>query len=163
MARCISKKGLAFIEDREGKEHEVYLDSARLPTIGIGHLLKKDELHSGKVIIGGHPVKYRNGLTDDEIYELLDQDLDGFEEVVNDVLDRKPTQHEFDALVSLTMNIGAGAFAGSTLLKRINAGAERAEIERQWKRWKYAGGRIINGLIIRRKYEVALYFDGVYE
>lgn len=157
----ISKQGLGFIEEQEGKEKTVYLDSAGLPTIGIGHLLTKEELRSGKIQIGDCFVKYRDGLSDAEIYELLDQDADKAEAAVNAAgVDFE--QHEFDALTSFALNVGSGAFLGSTLLKRIKAGASRDEIETQFRRWKYSGGRVVQGLINRRNHEIGLYFDRKY-
>ncbi|WGZ34139.1 lysozyme [Xylella fastidiosa] len=67
-------------------------------------------------------------------------------------------QQQFDALVSLSFNIGAGAFHRSTLLKRLNAGDVAGAAE-QFHVWKWAGGSIQSGLIIRRAAERAL-FEG---
>ncbi|SEK64645.1 lysozyme [Nitrosovibrio tenuis] len=61
-------------------------------------------------------------------------------------------QHEYDALVSLAYNIGAQAFCGSTLVKKLNAGDyEGACIE--IKRWNRQGGKILQGLVKRRETE----------
>lgn len=38
-----SPNGLLALEQREGVRATMYLDSAHLPTIGVGHLLTKDE------------------------------------------------------------------------------------------------------------------------
>ncbi|MDS9989505.1 lysozyme, partial [Xylella fastidiosa] len=67
-------------------------------------------------------------------------------------------QHQFDALVSLSFNIGAGAFHRSTLLRKLNAG-DVAGAAQQFHVWKWAGGRVQSGLIIRRATERAL-FEG---
>ncbi len=67
-------------------------------------------------------------------------------------------QHQFDALVSLSFNIGAGAFHRSTLLRKLNAG-DVAGAAQQFHVWKWAGGRVQSGLIIRRAAERAL-FEG---
>ncbi|MGY0331949.1 lysozyme [Xylella fastidiosa] len=50
-------------------------------------------------------------------------------------------QHQFDALVSLSFNIGAGAFHRSTLLRKLNAGDVAGAAE-QFHVWKWAGGSI---------------------
>lgn len=48
-------------------------------------------------------------------------DLRSFEATVNNVVKMPVSQNQFDALVSLTYNIGQAAFNGSTLLKKLNA------------------------------------------
>lgn len=61
-------------------------------------------------------------------------------------------QYEYDAYTQLTYNIGAGAFCGSTLVRKLNAGdyaAACAEI----LRWNRAGGRVVQGLVNRRQSE----------
>ena len=53
-----------FLESREGKRYDVYLDSVGKPTVGIGHLvLKEDNLKVGDVI------------SDARIKELFDIDI----------------------------------------------------------------------------------------
>ncbi len=59
------------------------------------------------------------------------------------------------AIVDFTFNLGAGRLQTSTLRRRIN--------QRDWigaaselGRWVYGGGRILPGLVIRRKIEAAL-------
>ena len=66
------------------------------------------------------------------------------------------TQAQFDALVSLIFNIGEGAFARSTLLRRLNAGAY-ADVPAQFKRWDKAGGKVMKGLVRRRAAEAAVW------
>lgn len=61
-------------------------------------------------------------------------------------------QHEFDAFVSLTYNIGPTAFCGSTLAKKLNAGDYAGACE-QILRWNKAGGRVLSGLVKRRAAE----------
>ena len=46
----------------------------------------------------------------------------------------KVTQSQFDAMVSLAYNIGAGAFLKSTLLKKVNAG-DFAGAGEEFLRW----------------------------
>lgn len=61
-------------------------------------------------------------------------------------------QHEFDAFVSLAYNIGPGAFCGSTLAKKLNAG-DYAGACTEILRWNKAGGRVLSGLVKRRAAE----------
>ena len=63
-------------------------------------------------------------------------------------------QNQFDALVSLVFNIGTGAFARSTLLKRLNVGDYNGAAE-AFLMWRNAGGKPI--LLNRRKREKALF------
>ena len=61
-------------------------------------------------------------------------------------------QHEYDAFVSLAYNIGPGAFCGSTLVKRLNAG-DYPEACRQILRWDKFKGVPLRGLTVRRQQE----------
>lgn len=61
-------------------------------------------------------------------------------------------QHEFDAYLSFTYNVGVGAFCGSTLVKKLNSG-DYAGACKELLRWVYAGGRQVQGLVNRRQKE----------
>lgn len=61
-------------------------------------------------------------------------------------------QHEFDAYLSFTYNVGAGAFCRSTLAKKLNEG-KYEEACAELKKWVYAGGRVLPGLANRREQE----------
>ncbi|MNW08143.1 Lysozyme RrrD [compost metagenome] len=52
-------------------------------------------------------------------------------------------------MTSLAYNIGAKAFASSTLLRKFNAG-DKAGAAAEFPRWNRAGGRVMNGLTNRR-------------
>lgn len=66
------------------------------------------------------------------------------------------TQNEFDALVSLTFNIGCGAFAGSTLLKLLN-NYDYDGAAQQILRWDKQAGRPLAGLTRRRQAEKEMF------
>lgn len=66
-------------------------------------------------------------------------------------------QCEFDALTSLSFNIGVENFSKSTLVRKINAKVPIAEIEKEFRKWVYAGGKILPGLKARREREIKLY------
>jgi lysozyme len=66
------------------------------------------------------------------------------------------TQNQFDALCSLTYNIGAGAFEESTLLRKLNDG-DIAGAADEFARWNHQNGKALDGLTLRRAAEKALF------
>lgn len=155
----MSNHGRELLTEWEGSRHEVYLDEAGLPTIGVGHLLAKDELASGKILIFGEPVKYHDGLSNLQIDRLLTQDLAGAEGAVNSGVNIGLNQNQFDALVSFVFNVGRQAFYTSTLRKVLNDG-KYVKVPEQLRRWNRSGGKVVQGLINRRENEIKL-FEGM--
>lgn len=158
----MSIPGRRFLERLEAVSLVVYKDPVGLPTIGVGHLLTRDERSSGKIIIDGEPVRYSPSLTAEQVDKLLAQDLDPVENNVVDVVRIPLTQYRFDALCSFSFNTGQHAFNTSTLLKRLNLGDLSGAID-QFGRWVYAGGQRLDGLVRRRKLEARLFAEGLYE
>jgi lysozyme len=60
--------------------------------------------------------------------------------------------YEFDAYVSLTYNIGEGAFCRSTLAKKLNSGDYQGACAEILK-WNKFNGKPLNGLTKRRQQE----------
>lgn len=88
----------------------------------------------------------------------LVKQVDGWLEVVDSALTRPAGTYQTAAFVSLTHNIGKGAFRNSTVVKRWNAGdyigACRAIL--MWDKITVAGRKVVNrGLVLRRKREQA--------
>lgn len=83
---------------------------------------------------------------------------------VRRLLARNATPNELGAMTSLAYNIGLGAFAKSTLLRKFNAGDKKGAAE-QFDRWVNAGGRVMRGLVSRRADERRVFeradFSGV--
>lgn len=151
------KAKLLIAEDGwEGTELEIYKDSAGYPTIGVGHLLTKDELASGEIFINGQVVRYLHGITQEQAIDLLEQDLVIAENSVNENVNVDLNQNQFDALVSFVFNIGINAFRESTLLRELNNGNYGA-IPYQMRRWIHSGKRVIKGLVNRREKEIKLW------
>ena len=69
-------------------------------------------------------------------------------------------QNQFDALVSFEYNVGYGAFKNSTMLKFINV-SHFPLASGQFDRWVYAGGKVLQGLVNRRKAEKDLFVSPV--
>ena len=78
----------------------------------------------------------------------------GARDVATALGNAQTTQAQFDALVSFHYN--TGAIARSTLLRLHRAG-KYGEAAAEFARWNRAGGRILKGLVRRRKAEAALY------
>lgn len=66
------------------------------------------------------------------------------------------TDNQFDALVSFTFNLGAGALQRSTLRRKLNRG-DYYSIPSELKKWVWAGGKKLKGLIKRREEESNLF------
>jgi GH24 family phage-related lysozyme (muramidase) len=71
----------------------------------------------------------------------------------------KINNNQLIALSSFAYNEGIGAFSNSTLLKLLNAGADKATVAAQFDRWIYAGGSIMKGLQARRAAEKNLFLS----
>lgn len=139
-----SNKGIDFIKRHEALRLNAYLDAAGVWTIGYGHT---STARQGMII------------TEAEAEKLLVDDLKTAEKEINKHL-LPLRQHQFDSLVSFVFNVGTGAFRTSTLLKRLKTDVNHPDITNQFNRWIYAGGKILNGLVRRRKEEANLYMNG---
>jgi lysozyme len=152
----IDQAGIDFIKEAEGVKPFFYLDVAGLPTIGAGHLLTRDELTSGKIMLDGYAYKYHDGLSDSIIDRLLMRDLHIAEIAVKTGVSVNLTQNQYNALVSFAFNVGIGAFKKSTLLKWLNDGGYD-KVPTQMRRWIFSAGQQIKGLKNRRGKEIALW------
>lgn len=141
-----SDKGIEFIKRHEELRLKAYRCPAGVWTIGYGST-------------GG--VRPGDVITVAQAEKLLKQDLKTAEDEINrHLLPLK--QHQFDSLTSLVFNIGIGAFRKSTLLKRLKMDVNHPDIENQFNRWVYGGGKILPGLVRRRREEANLYINGIY-
>ncbi len=141
-----SSTGRALIERREGVVLSAYRDSAGILTIGVGHTSAAGE---SRVTAG-------MTITAWQASEILSRDLVIFEAAVNASVRVPLNQNEFDALVSLAFNIGAGAFKGSTLLRKLNAGDRKGAAD-QFLVWNKitvnCKKQTVRGLTTRREAE----------
>lgn len=152
----ISQNGLKLIVHYEtgGKPErflEAYWDAhGKVWTIGIGSTVKPD----------GSPVKQGDKITLEEAYQYLESHLQ--KHVISQINSLAPsvTQDQFDALASFVYNLGAEALKKSTLLRFVNAKAPSATIAAEFAKWNKAGGKILAGLVKRRKSEGELYTTG---
>ena len=101
----LSAKGLQMIKNKEGFKEKAYKDQGGIWTIGYGH--------TGNVKPG-------DTVTKEQAEQTLRNDVSRFEKCVNKHVKVPISQNMFDALTVFCYNIGEGAFAGSTLLKKLN-------------------------------------------
>lgn len=145
----VSAAGRKAIAGHEGVRLKAYPDPATGGepwTIGIGHTS------------AAGPPKVTKGMTITaaECDEILSWDLATFEAAVSKAVTAPVNQYQFDALVSLAFNIGAGAFAKSTLVKKLNA-RDYGGAADQFLVWNKAAGKVMKGLVTRREAERALF------
>ncbi|WP_158750210.1 lysozyme [Acidobacterium sp. S8] len=141
-----SKDGLTLTEQFEGCEYTAYQDQVGVWTIGYGH--------TGSGVAAGLTI------TQDQADALLLSDVAAACAYVNQVVSIALVQEEFDALVDFVFNLGRGAFAGSTLLRELNAGNFTAAAA-QFDAWDHAGGQVVAGLLRRRQAETDLFESGL--
>jgi lysozyme len=139
----ISQEGLSLIKKFEGCELEAYKCAAGVWTIGYGST---------------KGVKEGDTLTKEETDNLLLHEMDEYEGYVLEAVEMPLSQHQFDAIVSWTFNLGPSNLKASTMLKVLNKG-NYEDVPAQIKRWNKAGGKVLEGLIRRREAE-ALLFEG---
>ena len=139
----ISEKGLSLIKRWEGFRAKAYRDPVGIWTIGYGH------------IKGVRPGDY---MTEPQALALLREEVKEYEEPVRRAVAVDLNQNQFDALVSFTYNVGAGAFSQSTLLGLLNQGRYKAAAN-QFLRWVKGGGRTLPGLVSRRQDERELFLS----
>lgn len=144
----LSRRGLELIKRYEGLELRAYPDpgtGGRPYTIGYG-----------TTRIDGQPIVPGMTITEQEAERYLAADVGQFAKAVTRAVTVPINQNQFDALVSLTYNIGIGAFKRSTLLRKLKAGDYSGAAD-EFERWIHAGGRVMAGLVKRRKEERALF------
>lgn len=146
-----SIRGRELIKKFEGLSLKAYPDPGTGGdpwTIGYGTTVYP----SGDKVMPGDVV------TEQEAEDLLLSDLEQFENHVNDLVKVELNQNQFDALVSLTYNIGPANLQNSTLLRELNSGSYAGAAE-QFGRWVYANGIRMKGLARRRAEEKQLFMS----
>ena len=110
------------------------------------------ELHS---VVQG--VSIGDTITEDAAAEQLMRRLRrDFEPAVRRLVTVDLEQHQYDALVSFVYNVGEGNLAGSTLLRRLNAGNYH-DVPAQLMRWTKSKGVELRGLVRRRRDEAEMW------
>ena len=137
-ALSLSASALVGIALHEGYRGEAYTPvKGDVPTIGFG---TTDGVKPGDRI---EPVQAL-------VRKLAD--VQRFEGALQQCVRVPLHQHEYDAFLSLAYNIGPGAFCGSTLVRRLNAG-DYAGACAEILRWDRFRGEPLRGLTLRRQAE----------
>jgi lysozyme len=136
-----SRIAVDLIARREDFRAEAYQDAKGVWTIGFGTTAG---------------VKPGDRMAVPRALKRLMDDIAKAEAAVELYIEIPLKQHEFDALVSLTYNVGAGALQKSTLRRKLNAGDREGAIA-EFHRWVYSGGQKLAGLMDRRKEEADLF------
>jgi len=152
----ISEKGIKFIQEFEGCRLKAYQCPAKIWTIGYGN-----------TEMNGVPVKKGDSITQEEADQLFLESLKPRVARLNELLkDSVTSQHKFDALLSFGYNMGMGAVAKSTLLKKHLRGEPSAAKEfLLWGNIRDKCAKLVHseGLYRRRKREAMVYQIGEYK
>ncbi|BAE73369.1 Lysozyme RrrD [Sodalis glossinidius str. 'morsitans'] len=123
-----------LIQWHEGVLYTPYRDSGGVLSVCYGH--------TGAVAISS-PVSATS---------LLDSDQKAAMAIVDANVTAPLTENQKAALASFVYNVARGAFARSTLLKKLNAG-DRAGACDEMRCWKYVDGKVSKGLVNWRSVE----------
>lgn len=150
----VSEKGIAALVAEEGEVLKAYRCPAGRWTIGVGMTAASGVIQP----------KAGMRITREESRRLLALTLKrNYEPTVYQVMGHapgEPRQHEFDAGVSFHFN--TGAIARASWVKRWLEGAPPLTIRAALGQWNKGGGRVLPGLLARRKREADMLLLGVY-
>ncbi len=129
-----------------------YLCPAGVPTVGYGSIWRPD---GTRVAMADPPITRVEALArlGDEVARKCETAV-----VRHITVPLHPLMH--GALVSWTYNLGAGALAGSTLKRVVNA-REWGRVMAEFRKWRMAKGVVLGGLVRRREAEAAMFMRGV--
>lgn len=109
----MSLAGMVELMGLEGICLSPYYDSVGVVTIGVG--ATRSEIPGLSM---SHP-----SITMKEAIDLFKKSIIKYTDPLNRALKVRVTQQQFDALASITYNIGVGGMQKSTFMKRVNKGA----------------------------------------
>ena len=146
-----SQNCINLIKLFEGYKPKAYLCPAGVPTIGFGSTMYTD----------GRKIKLGDTINEQQAYELLMWELRNKAFALHGL---NLNQNQFDSCLSFIYNLGIGAFAKSTLKKKILLNPNDATIKDEFLKWNKArvNGELmeLKGLTRRRIAEADLYFKG---
>jgi lysozyme len=148
--RKTSKAGIDLIKSFEGLFLKPYLDPIKIPTIGYGTI----KYPNGKAVTMSDPA-----ITEAQATEYLEHEVNEKAVNVERMVKVNLNDNEFAALVCFAYNVGWQALEKSTLMKLLNANADKVAVADQFLRWNKAGGKELAGLTRRRQAERSLFLQ----
>ena len=143
----VNQEGLDIIKHFEGYSSTVYADPIGIPTIGFGSIWDKE---GNRLTMDHEPITEKEGEF------LLVRELKHVESAIARLIKVELTENQFSAIGSLTYNIGSSRLISSTLRAKINR-EDYSGASDEFPKWRRAGGRILKGLVRRRKAEKELF------
>ena len=144
----VNKLGIETMHHFEGCKLTAYQCPAKVWTIGWGNTYYPDKT----------PVKQGDVITQEQANALFETVMNNFALGVKKCLTKEVNENQFSALVCFAYNVGIGSLQKSTLLKKININPNDETIAGEFAKWTKAGGKVLLGLVRRRKAESDLYF-----
>jgi lysozyme len=143
------KLAMELIKQYEGYKEKAYLCPAGVWTIGFGTTVYPDgtPVRQGDVINDRDAIQYLN----DHCFDIKLQ----IKKLIKEGIELNHNQ--MAALICFVYNVGIGAFKTSTMRKKINLGADKWEVSKEFLRWNKANGVELLGLTRRRISEVHLW------
>jgi len=166
----VSPEAVRMIKHHEGVRMKPYRCPAALWTVGVGHVLYPEQAtfpiirtaeNMDKPLRSELPLRAEDNRvwSTAEVDDLLLKDLHRFERGVARLCPSSIIkQGRFDALVSFAFNCGLGRLQRSTLRMRLNRGDVEGAAE-EFLKYSKAGGKVLPGLLKRRKDEQALFLS----
>jgi len=156
----VSDRAIDVIKHHEGVRTKPYQCPALLWTIGVGHVI--DPNH-GRIPLAERkslpiPDGWNRTISMEEVDDILKRDLASFERGVERYCPVPLTQGQFDALVSFSFNVGLGTLQRSTLRQKVLRG-DMAGAAEEFSKYTIGGGKVLKGLVSRRKDEKALFLS----
>lgn len=153
----ISKACTDTIKRMEGFYAIPYWDYSQW-TVGFGTTCPAEDLERYQ----------KEGIPMDEANALMDAQLKKFADSVNEFLDRTGltfTQGQFDALTSMTYNLGSAMLYNESnrIYRAIVDGETGNDLIFDFSVYCVAGGEFLPGLMRRRLVEANMYINGVYD
>lgn len=152
MARVNKKAGFGLgvillvtplVANYEGIVLRTYKDPVNIPTACVGETDKE--------------VVLQYTFSRDECLALLGASLAVHAQEVSACVEKPLKNYEAAALLSWSYNVGTGAACTSTLMKKLNSNQEWCS---ELKKWVYAKGKVLPGLVSRRNAEYAMCTTG---
>jgi len=143
----VNQRAIDLIKSFEGYRNTTYTDSAGVLTIGYGT--------TGRAGVGIDPYPGQT-ITKAEAEWYLQKAVENFAAIIRPAITAPVGTNEFGAFVSLAYNIGPSAFKRSSALRHFNAGDKECA-GKSILLWNKAGGRVLAGLVRRRRAERVLF------